>query len=97
MGVANGSYFCIILFGEDSAFPHGVKEPKTLQQNDMVLIDTGCHIEGYISDITRSYVFGEANEQQRKVWQIEKDTQNSAFEAAQLGETCASVDKATRD
>jgi len=96
MGATSGSYFCIVLFGEDSAYPHGVKNPKKLRQNDMVLIDTGCQIEGYISDITRSYVFGEANDRQRKIWQIEKDAQAAAFDTAQLGMTCSSVDKAAR-
>ncbi len=97
MGAKSGSYFCIVLFGKDSAFPHGVKQPKALEMNDMVLIDTGCQIDGYISDITRSYVFGEANERQKQVWQVEKDSQASAFAAAQIGKTCASVDKAARD
>jgi Xaa-Pro dipeptidase len=97
MGAVNGSYFCIVLFGEDSAFPHGVKTPKNLEYNDMVLIDTGCQIDGYISDITRSYVFGEANEKQRQIWQIEKEAQAQAFAAAQLGQACSVVDKAARD
>jgi len=97
MGAANGSYFCIVLFGADSAFPHGVKNPKNLSLNDMVLIDTGCQIDGYISDITRSYVFGEASDYQRKIWQIEKEAQAIAFDAAQLGQSCSSVDKAARD
>jgi Xaa-Pro dipeptidase len=95
-GIPSGSYFCIVLFGEDSAFPHGVKKPKNLDLNEMVLIDTGCSLHHYISDITRTYVFGEANEQQRKIWNIEKAAQFIAFEAAQLGKTCASVDIAVR-
>jgi len=97
MGATSGSYFCIVLFGEDSAFPHGVKTPKTLEKNDMVLIDTGCQIDGYISDITRSYVFGQATDKQRKIWNIEKAAQAAAFEAAQLGQACSNVDKAARD
>ena len=97
MGASSGSYFCIVLFGEDSAFPHGVKKPKRLEKNDMVLIDTGCQIEGYISDITRSYVFGEANDNQRRIWHIEKQAQAKAFEAAQIGQPCSNVDKAARD
>ncbi|MFK8012193.1 MAG: M24 family metallopeptidase, partial [Marinicellaceae bacterium] len=97
MGAEQGSYFCIVLFGEDSAFPHGVKNPKNLEINDMVLIDTGCQIEGYISDITRSYVFGNANDQQRHIWNIEKNAQAAAFEAAKLGVKCAQVDQAARD
>lgn len=97
VGAASGSYFCIVLFGEDSAYPHGVKIPKKLEQNDMVLIDTGCELHGYHSDITRSYVFGQANKRQREIWQVEKNAQLAAFEAARLGQPCASVDKAARD
>ncbi|MBE8167216.1 MAG: aminopeptidase P family protein [Shewanella sp.] len=97
VGSASGSYFCIVLFGEDSAFPHGVKTPKTLDDNDIVLIDTGCELFGYHSDITRTYVFGEPNERQRHLWQVEQNSQIAGFEAAQLGQTCASVDRAARD
>ena len=93
---ASGSYFCIVLFGTASAFPHGVKDPQTLKQNDMVLIDTGCQIEGYISDITRTYVFGVASERQRAVWNAEKTAQAAAFDAAQLGVACGEVDRAAR-
>lgn len=51
---AAGSTFCIVLFGAATAFPHGVKEAQTLRDGDMVLIDTGCALHGYLSDITRS-------------------------------------------
>ncbi|RYV00839.1 X-Pro dipeptidase [Shewanella sp. OPT22] len=97
VGAASGSYFCIVLFGEDSAYPHGVKNPKRLELNDIVLIDTGCELHGYHSDITRTYVFGEASARQREIWQVEKQAQQAGFEAAQLGQSCASVDKAARD
>ena len=62
----------------------------------MVLIDTGCQVEGYISDITRSYVFGTANNRQRKMWAIEKARQEKAFEAARIGQPCGDVDIAAR-
>jgi Xaa-Pro dipeptidase len=95
-GAASGSYFCIVLFGVDSSFPHGVKTPKNLEHGEVVLIDTGCVLHDYISDITRTYVFGEANELQKRIWNIEKETQRAAFDASQLGKTCASVDSASR-
>ena len=95
-GATAGSYFCIVLFGVDSSFPHGVKSPKDLEENEMVLIDTGCVIHDYISDITRTYVFGKANEEQTRIWNIEKETQQAAFNAAQLGNTCADIDNASR-
>jgi Xaa-Pro dipeptidase len=95
-GIPSGSYFCIVLFGVDSSFPHGVKTPKNLEENEVVLIDTGCVLYDYISDITRTYVYGNANEEQTRIWNIEKETQQAAFDAAQLGNTCASVDLASR-
>ena len=96
VGAPAGSYFKIVLFGPDSAFPHGVKTPKALEMGDMVLIDTGCKLHDYISDITRSYVFGEPTEWQRNVWEAEKAAQAKAFDAAQIGQPCAAVDLAAR-
>ena len=93
---APGSYFCIVLFGEATAYPHGVSYVQTLKQGDVVLIDTGCQVKGYISDITRTYVFGEISERQRFVWNAEKTAQLAAFEAAQLGVPCRDVDAAAR-
>ena len=57
--------FSIVLFGEPTAYPHGVPYPQTLADGDMVLIDIGATVEGYHSDITRSYVFGEPTPRQR--------------------------------
>jgi Xaa-Pro dipeptidase len=93
---ATGSYFCIVLFGPASAFPHGVREPQVLKDGDMVLVDTGCKLHGYISDITRSYVFGTPSERQRTFWNFERAAQLEAFEAARLGAPCESVDAAAR-
>lgn len=95
-GATAGSYFCIVLFGVDSSFPHGVKSPKDLEENEIVLIDTGCVIHDYISDLTRTYIFGKANEEQKRIWNIEKETQQAAFNAAQIGNSCADVDNASR-
>jgi Xaa-Pro dipeptidase len=93
---ASGSYFCIVLFGEASSYPHGVNYVQTLKPGDTVLIDTGCKVHNYISDITRTYVFGEPSERQRFVWNAEKAAQRAAFEAARLGVPCEDVDKAAR-
>lgn len=94
---ASGSSFGIVLFGEATAYPHGVKEPQILQLGDMVLIDTGCLLHGYNSDITRSYVFGEANDRQRQVWNDEKNAQIAGFTAAINGQPCENVDVGARD
>ena len=93
---ASGSYFCIVLFGEATAYPHGVSYVQTLKRGDTVLIDTGCKVHNYISDITRTYVFGEPSERQRFVWNAEKAAQRAAFDAAQPGVPCEEVDKAAR-
>jgi Xaa-Pro dipeptidase len=93
---APGSTFCIVLFGPATAFPHGVKDPQILKEGDVVLIDTGCRLHNYLSDITRTYVFGEPTEEQRRYWDIEKAAQIAAFDAAKLGTRCGDVDRAAR-
>ncbi|WP_434037501.1 M24 family metallopeptidase [Formosa sp. 4Alg 33] len=95
-GAPVGSYFCIVLFGVDTSFPHGVKNPKDLEENDVVLIDTGCKLHDYISDITRTYVYGDITDEQRRIWNLEREAQFAAFKASQLGNTCGSIDVAVR-
>ncbi|HYZ64116.1 MAG TPA: Xaa-Pro peptidase family protein [Acetobacteraceae bacterium] len=85
-----------VQFGEATAYPHGVPYPQTLQDGDMVLVDTGCFVEGYRSDITRSYVFGAPTRRQREIWDLEQRAQRAAFEAAVLGAPCEAVDAAAR-
>lgn len=96
LGIATGSYFCIVLFGRDSSFPHGVRTPKPLEENEMVLVDTGCKYEGYLSDITRTYIYGDATEKENKIWENEKAAQLAAFDAAQIGKTCGHIDDQVR-
>ncbi len=93
---ASGSYFCIVLFGAATAFPHGVSYVQSLKPGDTVLIDTGCKLHNYISDITRTYVYGEPSDRQRAVWNSEKAAQAAAFAAARLGVPCQDVDAAAR-
>ena len=95
-GMDGRSTFKIVLFGEPTAYPHGVDYPQQLVENDMVLIDTGATLHGYNSDITRSYVFGEANARQREIWELEQAAQAAAFAAAQIGAPCSAPDQAAR-
>jgi len=97
VGADAGSYFCIVLFGVATSFPHGVKDPQVLQEGDWVLIDTGCLLDGYNSDITRSFAFGEPTERQREIWSVEKEAQVAAFNAAKIGQPCEVCDQAARD
>jgi len=91
-----GNSFCIVSFGEDTSLPHGGEGDRALAHGDVVLIDTGTRIDGYSSDITRTYVFGEATPEVRSVWDAEKRAQAAAFEAARPGVACEAVDAAAR-
>jgi Xaa-Pro dipeptidase len=84
------------LFGQYSAFPHGTITPQHLKDGDVVLVDGGCTVQGYQSDITRTTVFGRPSKRQADVWNLEKAAQAAAFEAAQGGASCESVDAAAR-
>ena len=93
----SGNIFCIVSFGEDTSLPHGGETDRVLKAGDAVLIDTGTSVDGYNSDITRSYVFGrEPSKDYVRVWDAEKRAQAAAFEAARIGAPCASVDDAAR-
>lgn len=93
LGVSGG-IFCS--FGKYTAFPHGSSTPQTLKEGDMVLMDDGCSVEGYQSDITRTFVFGKPTQRQRDVWDIERKSQDAGFAAAKVGAPCEAVDYAAR-
>jgi Xaa-Pro dipeptidase len=88
--------FGIALFGEATAYPHGVPHPQTLREGDMVLIDCGGSMHGYVSDITRSYVFGEPTARQREIWDLQRASQDAGFAAARPGAPCGGIDDAAR-
>ena len=92
----SGNSFCIVSFGDDTSLPHGGEGDRALAAGDVVLIDTGTRIDGYSSDITRTYVFGEPGPDVRRVWEAEKRAQAAAFDAARPGVACEAVDAAAR-
>ncbi|WP_315926214.1 Xaa-Pro peptidase family protein [Mesorhizobium sp. SP-1A] len=96
LGFDGAPDFSIVLFGEPTAYPHGVPYPQTLKSGDMVLVDVGAKLHGYYSDLTRSYVFGEPSARQRQIWNIAKRATQAAFDAAQPGAPCEAVDRAAR-
>ena len=83
-------------FGQYTAFPHGSITPQHLKEGDMVMIDDGCAVEGYQSDITRTVVFGKPSARQREIWDLERRAQDAALAAAKVGAPCEAVDAATR-
>jgi Xaa-Pro dipeptidase len=88
--------FALILLGEASAYPHGSGKPQAVRDGEVVLMDCGCSVEGYQSDISRTFVFGDATAEQRKVWQQMRDGQQIAIETARVGVPAGSVDDAVR-
>lgn len=88
--------WALVGFGQYSAFPHGTVQPQRLQRGDIVLLDTGCAVEGYQSDMTRTTVFGRPTRRQTEVWNLEREAQDAAFAAAQVGVPCEAVDAAAR-
>jgi len=86
----------LVGFGAASAFPHGSVQPQKLREGDIVLMDTGCAVEGYQADITKTTVFGKPSARQTEIWNLERRAQDAAFSAAQVGATCGSVDAAAR-
>jgi Xaa-Pro dipeptidase len=93
LGTTGGA---LVGFGEYTAFPHGSIRPQRLKEGEVVLVDGGCAVEGYQSDITRTTVFGQPTRRQTDVWNLEKEAQTAAFKAARIGATCESVDAAAR-
>ena len=81
---------------EASSNPHGSIKRIELKEGDIVLMDGGCNIDGYRSDISRTIVFGEPNQRQREMWNLAKKAQSAVFEAAGLGVPCEDADAAAR-
>ncbi|RYD50910.1 MAG: aminopeptidase P family protein [Sphingomonadales bacterium] len=86
----------LVLIGEAAAYPHGTGKPQKVTPGEVVLMDCGCNVQGYKSDISRTFVFGEATAHQRKVWDQVARGQQVALEAAQIGRPAGSVDDAVR-
>lgn len=84
------------LFGPASAYPHGTSQSQEIKEGQIVLMDCGCSVHGYQSDISRTFVFGEPTARQREVWQTVRKGQQIAFNAAQPGNAAGAVDDAVR-
>ena len=82
--------------GEHSALPHGSTTPQVIREGSTVMIDDGCTVEGYQSDITRTFVLGKAPDKMRTVFDIVHRAQAAALAAARPGAECGSVDAAAR-
>jgi Xaa-Pro dipeptidase len=88
--------FSLVLLNEASAYPHGSVTPQTVRKGSVVLVDTGCSVQGYQSDISRTWVIGEPTSRQREVWNTVKRGQELALETAKIGVPVGAIDKAVR-
>ncbi|MET3759773.1 Xaa-Pro peptidase family protein [Sphingomonas sp. UYEF23] len=88
--------FALVLIGPAAAFPHGSRDPQIVADGQIVLMDCGCTVQGYQSDVSRTFVYGAASKDQRTVWEQVRTGQANAFAAAQLGTPAGAVDDAVR-
>ncbi|HXZ58951.1 MAG TPA: Xaa-Pro peptidase family protein [Steroidobacteraceae bacterium] len=88
--------FTLVLLNEASAYPHGSIQPQQVRAGSVILIDTGCSVHGYQSDITRTWVFGAASPRQRELWNTVKRGQELAQETARLGVPVGTIDRTVR-
>src|SRR4051794_39722660 len=86
----------LVLFGESSAYPHGLPKPRTLEENQVVLVDGGLSVHGYQSDMTRTVVFGTPSAEAKKVFDVVHEAQRRAVEFAAPGKMCGDVDAVAR-
>ncbi len=84
------------LIGEASAYPHGSKQVHRVAEGQVVLMDCGCTVQGYQSDVSRSWVHGRVSAEQRKVWDTVARGQQVARAAARIGAPAGSIDDAVR-
>ena len=96
IGFGGSDPWTLILLGEASAYPHGSGKPQEVRRGEIVLMDCGCDVHGYQSDISRTFVFGAPTAEQRKVWTQMRRGQDIAFAAARIGVPAGSVDDAVR-
>lgn len=88
--------FTLVLLGEAAAYPHGTGQPQEVKTGEVVLMDCGCSVHGYQADISRSWVHGDANAEQRRVWAMVREGQQRVFDAARIGTPAGALDDAVR-
>jgi Xaa-Pro dipeptidase len=93
MGLHGGA---LVLLGASAALPHGTIQPQKLKEGDVVLIDGGCTVDGYQSDVTRTGIFGKPSEKVARVYEIVRRAQDAALDAARAGRLSGTVDDAAR-
>jgi Xaa-Pro dipeptidase len=93
MGLRGGA---LVLLGPSAALPHGTKQPQKLKEGDVILIDGGCGVDGYASDVTRMGILGKPSDKIAKAYELTRKAQDAALDAARAGRLSGTVDDAAR-
>jgi Xaa-Pro dipeptidase len=88
--------FASVTVGEYTALPHGSLTPQVIREGTLIMIDDGCSVEGYQSDITRTFVLGRPTDAMRRVFDIVHRAQTAALGTARPGVAVEAVDRAAR-
>ena len=81
---------------EYTALPHGSMTPQVIREGSIVMVDDGCDVEGYQSDITRTFVLGKPSDKMKKVFDVVHQAQTAALRSARPEVECQAVDAAAR-
>ena len=87
----------IVAAGPNSANPHATVSDRKLQKGDLLLFDWGASVDGYFSDLTRTFAVGELDEELKRIYEIVKLANQAGRQAAKPGAACAAVDEAARE
>lgn len=87
----------LVLIGAAAALPHGTREPQKLKEGDVILIDDGCQVEGYWSDVTRTGILGNPTTKIQRAYDTVRKAQDAALSAARPNRPSGSVDAAARE
>jgi len=96
MALGGAPEFSLVLLNEASAYPHGSAQPQAVREGSTILMDCGCTVHDYQSDISRTFVFGAPSPRQRKIWNTVKRGQAIALETAKIGLPVGTIDDAVR-
>jgi Xaa-Pro aminopeptidase len=96
-GASGASFDTIVLFGPRTSLPHGQPGDTALKDGDIVLLDFGCRLNGYCSDLTRTYAFGTISPWFEEIYQLTLTAQRGALDALRAGKTGREVDSVARE
>jgi Xaa-Pro aminopeptidase len=96
-GASGNSFDTIVASGPNGAMPHARPGSRVIEPGELVVIDFGCVVDGYCSDMTRTVSVGDPGPEARHLWEVVRASQQAGREAVAAGVACAEVDRASRD